>query len=262
MALRPPTIVILDMDGTTVRHLSPAVLALAEKYDDLSYTISKFFDWIFRRQAKGPMIPAKEKAELERRRRPRLLVHKTIHWLRRNKEVDQMVEPCPGIYEFLELLKEKEIPAAMVSNGLGRGYGHDILKKFDLNKFFYVKLFRENIKKSKPHPDSILKAVQKLEEKLERVFGEDDVIWYIGDRRKDVLAAMAAQSKLPCTIQPIGYAVNSAAAIIEKGLPPAHIMVDYHVIARTVLGLLNAQSDKTKAGEEKSSATQRMRTGS
>lgn len=227
MALKAPTIVIFDMDGTTVRHLSPVVLALAEGYDDMAYRTGKFFNWIFKKKAQGPIITREEDAR-RKRRRPRLVVHRTIHWLRRNKEVDQIVEPCPGIYDVLELLQDRGVPIAMVSNGLGKGYGHDILKRFGLEEFFKVTLFREDINKSKPNPEPILSAVEKLGVELTPA----DVIWYIGDRRKDVIAAQAAKEHLPCALEPVAYAVNAAAAAIETGLGPDHIMMDYGLMAR------------------------------
>lgn len=227
MALKAPTIVIFDMDGTTVRHLSPFVLAMAEGYDDLNYKVSKFFNWIFKKKAQGPIITAEEETR-RKRRRPRLPVHRTIHWLRRNKEVDQIVEPCPGIYDVLELLQDRGIPMAMVSNGLGKGYGHDIIERFGLAPFFKVTLFREDINKSKPNPEPILSAIKQLEIEIK----EDDVIWYVGDRRKDVIAAMAARGSVPCALEPVAYAMNAAAATVEVGLTPDHIMMDYGLMAR------------------------------
>lgn len=221
MSIKKPTIVIFDMDGTTVRHLNPWVLALCEFYDDSTYKISKFFGWIFKRHARGPIIP---EMDLQRAtsRRPRLLMHRAIHKIRR-KGVEKIVEPCPGIHSVLNFLKANKVPMALVSNGLGKGYGHEVLKTFDLEKYYGATIFREDIAKSKPNPAPLLVAVRELGAKLK----SDDVIWYIGDRHKDITAALEAAKHLPCEVVPIAYGINAAGAVIEKGLNKDQIILCY-----------------------------------
>ena len=220
-SLPKPTIVIFDMDGTTVRHLNPRMLGLMEWLDDTAFKISRLWMWFFDRKAQGPILlpPPDEPVKPAKS----IIVHKAIHKLRR-KDVELLVEPCPGIYSVLALLKKEKIPMAVVSNGLGKGYGEDIIDKFDLRDFFPVTIFREDIKKSKPHPEPLLLALQRLEIKPSK----DDVIWYIGDRHKDVTAVVNAKEHVePATIIPIAYAVNAAVAVIEKGFTPDHIMMSY-----------------------------------
>ena len=112
---------------------------------------------------------------------------------------------------------------ALASNGLGKGYGNDIVEKFGLDEYFPVTIFREDIRKSKPNPESILLTLRELKIKPTK----DDVIWFIGDRHKDVIAAQNAQKQLKAKIVPIAYAVNSAVAVIEKGYGPDHILMSY-----------------------------------
>lgn len=220
MALQPPTIVIFDMDGTSVRHLNPHLLSILEFMDNQAHRVSSVLSWLFRRGAKGN--PMQDWEAYNNRRKPKLLVHRAMHRLRR-KEVDQIVEPCPGIYRVLDLLQNHNIPMALASNGLGKGYGHDILTRFDLARYFKATIFREDIHKSKPDPEGILLALQKSELSP----SENDIIWYIGDRHKDVKAALAAQKHLPCPIMPIAYALNSAVAIVEHNISPEHIIPSY-----------------------------------
>lgn len=210
MTLPAPSIVIFDMDGTTVRHINPKLLGLLEWLDDTSFKINKF------------CAKFKKQKEPKKPKRPRLIVHRTIHKLRR-KPVEQLVEPCPGIYSVLKLLRENNIPMAIASNGLGHGYGHDILKQFGLDKYFSAHVFREDISRSKPHPEAILKALERLEYNDQ----EDHVIWYIGDRHKDVIAAWDANDHIKGRVIPIAYAPNAAFAIVEKGLGLEHIMMNY-----------------------------------
>ncbi|MFK7838773.1 MAG: HAD family hydrolase [Bdellovibrionales bacterium] len=233
--LPKPTVVIFDMDGTTVRHLNPKLLGLMEWLDDTAFKISRLWMWFFDRKAKGPILlpppdnpvkPAKS-----------IIVHRAIHKLRR-KDVELLVEPCPGIYSVLSFLKNENIPMALASNGLGKGYGKDIVEKFGLNKFFPVTIFREDIRKSKPNPESILVSLRELGITPTK----DDVIWFIGDRHKDIIAAQKAQKELiPAKIVPIAYAVNSAVAIIEKGYTPDHILMSYQDVYAVLQELFTEQ---------------------
>jgi len=220
MTLPTPTIVIFDMDGTAVRHINLYLLHILERLDDAFYMISRFWGWVARRKYDMPII-AKDDAFLNRRK-PRLLVHRAIHHLRR-KEVDQIVEPCPGIYTFLDLLTRHDIPLGLVSNGLGKGYGHDILEKFDMARYFGASVFREDITNSKPHPEPLLKCLADMGVTPTA----DDVVWFIGDRQKDIHAALAAQEHLPCRVVPVAYAINAAAAVLKKQLGPEHIIMSY-----------------------------------
>lgn len=241
MTLPAPSIVIFDMDGTTVRHLNPFVLWLCENYDDLTFKISRFFSWLFHRGGRGPIIPDVD-LDRDNRARHKLLVHRALHKLRRNT-VDKIVEPYPGIYGVLNLLEAHNVPMALVSNGLGKGYGHEVLETFELARYYKTCVFREDISKSKPHPEPILLALRNMDIKLK----PEDVIWYIGDRHKDVTAALAAQEHLPCRIVPIAMAMNAAVAAIEKGLPAENIIMSYRDMAERLGPLLK---DKNPSAPE------------
>ena len=54
--------------------------------------------------------------------------------------------------DLLDLFKAHNIPLALVSNGLGKGYGDEVLAAFDLAPYFSAMVFREDIHKSKPDP--------------------------------------------------------------------------------------------------------------
>ncbi len=231
MKLKKPTIVLFDMDGTTVRHINPRMLHALEKLDDISFTIGGFVKNLRRKKNLIEAIRGTETHFDEKR--PRLIVHRAIHKFRR-KSVEQIVEPCPGIQQLLDHLKRAGIPMAIVSNGLGKGYGHDILTTFDLEKYFDATIFREDISQSKPHPEPLLKALTALNMNLT----EQDVVWYIGDRRKDVLAAIAADQSLPCTVQPLSYGLNAAIAILERNTGTDHIITTYHDFLEVVDDLL------------------------
>jgi len=252
MSIEKPTIVILDMDGTAVRHINPWVLPVLERLDDAYYVLAKFFGWFFRRRAKDPLLPPPE--HIPPRRKPRLLVHRALHKVRR-KEVGQIVEPCPGIYDVLDFLRAHDIPMAMISNGLGQGYGHDVMTKFELEDYFGATVFREEVHKSKPSPEALLLALKRLNVTP----GKDDVIWYIGDRHKDVVAAQMLEGHIDGRAVPIAYGMNAAVAIIEKGFPPENIIMSYydmHARLEKLLGPAPTPESKKKveAQEQKHEA--------
>lgn len=230
MTLLKPTIVIFDMDGTTVRHLNPWLLGVVEWLDDSTYKFGQIFDWLFRRGAKGHLslgLPKNVK-----NRQAKVLAHRALHKVRR-KNVDEIVEPCPYIFPLLDYLKSQNILLGLASNGLGKGYGHDVLQVFGLEDYFSATIFREDIKKSKPHPEALLLTLQRMN----ITPSAQDVIWYIGDRHKDVSAASNAAKYLPCPVIPIAYALNAAVAIIDQGQNVEQIMMSYADMLQKIIAL-------------------------
>ncbi|WP_367948202.1 HAD family hydrolase [Devosia sp. WQ 349K1] len=204
-----PTIVLFDLDGTLVHHVNPRVLQMLEFLDDCSH--------------KGGRLAARfrlqRRQRLKEQRPPRLLVHRAIHKVRR-KTVNEMLSPCENMRCVLERLHAEGIATGVVSNGLGRGYGHDVLEAFDLRKYFSTAVFREDVRRGKPWPDSILEALSNIGRELRRT----DVIWYIGDQRKDIAAAQAASEIIGHTIRPIALGARAALGAIEQRIPNSQIM--------------------------------------
>lgn len=229
MSLQKPTIILFDMDGTVVRHINPALLSVLETLDDTGHKIAKLFSRIFHRRIESPSL-----VEHRNGKRPKLLVHRAMHRFRR-KDVDEIVEPCPGIYGVLDLLKAQNVPMGLISNGLGTGYGHDILKTFDLEKYFDATVFREDIRRAKPYPDPLLQAL----DRLDRPLTKEDVIWFVGDRRKDVLAAVAAAEHLPCPVLPFAYNLSAAIAILEQNIGTDHIVMAWTDFENKLRKLMN-----------------------
>jgi phosphoglycolate phosphatase len=215
MTLQKPTIVLFDMDGTTVRHINPRLLQVLEWADDLSHKGARFFSKLLRRRIDVPPL-----VEHRHGKRPKVLVQRAMHKMRR-KEVGEIVEPCPGIYAVLDLLQSHGVRMGIISNGLGKGYGHDILQKFDLEKYYEAAIFREDIRRPKPYPDPILQALEAMNPRP----GPNDVIWYFGDRRKDILAALAAREHLPCPLLPFAYNLHAAVAVLEHNIGADHIFM-------------------------------------
>ena len=132
---------------------------------------------------------------------------------------------------MLELLRARGVRMGIISNGLGKGYGHDILRTFDLDRYYQVALFREDIARPKPAPDAILQALAGFELK------PADVVWYFGDRNKDIAAALAAREALPCPLEPFAYNLKAVLAVLEAGLGTDHIVMAWPELVRRLLAL-------------------------
>jgi phosphoglycolate phosphatase len=201
--------VLFDLDGTLVHHVNPRVLQMLEFLDDCSH--------------RGGRLVARfrlaRRSRTATQRAPKLLVHKVIHKVRR-KSVDQMLVPCQTMRNVLEHLRSEGVALGVVSNGLGRGYGHDVLDTFDLKKYFSAAVFREDVARGKPWPDSVLAALNGIGREIRRT----DVIWYIGDQRKDIGAALAASQVIGHAIRPIALGARAALGAVEARLAPSQIM--------------------------------------
>lgn len=213
-----------------MHHVNPRVLQMLEFLDDCSH--------------RGGRLVARFR--LRRRNRststegaPKLLVHKAIHKVRR-KSVEEMLVPCASMRASLERLRAEGVTLGVVSNGLGCGYGHDVLETFDLRKYFSSAVFREDVARGKPWPDSIVAALQGIGRDLRRT----DVIWYIGDQRKDIGAAQAASQAIGRNIRPFALGARAALGAVEARLNPGQIMWTPGDFERTV----NAAFEPQNAG--------------
>lgn len=192
-----------------MHHVNPRVLQMLEFLDDCSH--------------RGGRLVARFR--LARRNRktsknmPKLLVHRAIHKVRR-KSVDQMLVPCETMRDVLDKLRAEGVALGVVSNGLGRGYGHDVLETFGLKPYFNSAVFREDVARGKPWPDSILAALKGIGRELRH----NDVIWYIGDQQKDIGAAQAASQTLGHAIRPFALGARAALGAVEARLAPTQIM--------------------------------------
>lgn len=224
-----PTIVLFDLDGTLVHHVNPRVLQALEFLDDCSH--------------RGGRLVARfrlaRRSRAAAQRAPKLLVHKAIHKVRR-KSVEEMLVPCATMRSTLERLRAEGVTLGVVSNGLGCGYGHDVLETFDLRKYFSSAVFREDVARGKPWPDSILVALRGIGRELRR----SDVIWYIGDQRKDITAAQAASQAMGRTIRPIALGARAALGAVEARLSPAQIMWTPGDFERAVNAAFNAEANE------------------
>ncbi len=109
----------------------------------------------------------------------------------------------PDVHAVLNELKKKFKMAVFTSRS--KETMKMLLPKFDLDKYFVSILDREDVTHHKPHPEGILKNIEKLQLKLNESI-------YVGDARLDVETAHNAG--IPCIL--ISYKTD-------------HYGADYHI---------------------------------
>lgn len=228
--LKQPTIVLFDLDGTLVHHVNPRVLQALEFLDDCSHRAARLV-------ARFRLM--RRNCAVEPHKVPKLLVHRAIHRVRR-KSVEDMLVPCETLRSVLERLRSNGVILGLVSNGLGRGYGHDVLEAFDLKKYFSVCVFREDVARGKPWPNSILAALGGLGRNVRA----RDVIWYVGDQRKDVDAVMAASAALSRPIVPVALGARAALRAVDGDCPNLQIAWSAHELERVTADMFAAKEKR------------------
>lgn len=122
------------------------------------------------------------------------LSKKQIEKIRREKEKEyrrvvsrKKVRTIGGARDLLKFLKKEKIKTGIVSSASVRNI-QVCLKKNRLGKYFRVKVGAESVKKHKPNPEPLLKAMKKLNVKPKNCI-------YIGDSIYDMMAAKRAGIK-------------------------------------------------------------------
>ncbi|MHC4122373.1 MAG: HAD family hydrolase [Planctomycetota bacterium] len=95
-----------------------------------------------------------------------------------------------GVFEFLEMLKENDIPMAICSGALLSEI-ELILEDAKLRSYFEIIVAAEHVKKGKPYPDGFLLALKMLNEKTSNSFEPAECI-AIEDSLWGLKAAKAA----------------------------------------------------------------------
>lgn len=115
-------------------------------------------------------------------------IEKLIYEYRRinNTTHDKKIKIYDHVYEVIKYLHDNKYNLGIVSSKktelVERG-----LKLFNLDSFFPIIIGSEDVINHKPHPESILKAIQ--------CFNNVDEVIYVGDSKGDILAAKNANVK-------------------------------------------------------------------
>mgnify|MGYP001189809318 FL=1 len=94
-----------------------------------------------------------------------------------------------NVNELLDNLDSKDIYYGVVTNKSSR-FAIPLLKKYKLYERLLTLVCGDEVREKKPHPEPLFKAIEKTKFAYKR-----DNIFYVGDARKDIIAAKAANFK-------------------------------------------------------------------
>ena len=100
--------------------------------------------------------------------------------------INDRTVPFDGINELMILLEQKGIKTAVITNKY-EAMAKKLLSKYEFSKNLTVILGCDSLTHSKPHPEPILKTLEKMG------LSSDEAI-YIGDHKNDITASNAAKT--------------------------------------------------------------------
>lgn len=182
-----PRAVLFDLDGTLIDSAPDLVAALnvLRARRDLQPGAVDELRALVTRGALGLLsgglpdwdhLPADERKQLQ----TQLLDHYEQHcW--------EHSAPFDGIVELLDALESKAIPAAIVTNKIGR-FARPILELSGWTRRFGCLVAGDDVERPKPDPQSVELACRLLDVPPEQTV-------FIGDDRRDILAGAAAGTR-------------------------------------------------------------------
>ncbi len=162
-------VAILDLDGTLVTTVKVHRMAWELALKDLGITISVDLDKLMGRKTE-------EIARLLAKERWKELYEK------KNAYFDSLVKihakPTPCAIDLINKLKKEKIKTAVVTSSLRRSALESLkILNFEPN----ILIAGDDVKKGKPDPEPVMKALSLLREDPQNVFG-------VGDTLQDVIA--------------------------------------------------------------------------
>jgi len=191
---------IFDLDGVifdVVEAIRRSAADGIQKYDldttieetmaDLAYLVEKLqavpIPQIVLNSYELLKIPALEGISLIKR------LQITLYFYARFREYKNDAKLFPGIDEIIKKLAAKHIPLAIFTNQKA-SYAQEVLQKFGLAQYF-GKIFGYNeVSKTKPDPEGIVKLMEAFKIK------DPNSVIYIGDMITDIQAGEAARVRI------------------------------------------------------------------
>lgn len=166
--------IIFDFDGTLID--TNALIKKALNIFSLKYKQGPLEDEIFNELTGKPL--EYQMAHFDTDRIPEL-VEEFKEWYLVNH--DQWAKPFDGILSLLSELRSQNYLLGIVTNNSCQGLDLG-LKHMHLDNFFDVKITKDHVKESKPSPEGLMLALEKLK------LSSSEVL-FIGDTKHDILAA-------------------------------------------------------------------------
>lgn len=168
--------IIYDIDGTLLNTLNmnmyPLMKIIKEETGE---------DWTFEQVLKFAAYPGmKVMEELGVKDKEKTYAR----WVQYVNEYEDKATLYKGFEEVLETFKNKKIKQAIVSSKLREQYEIDIVSK-GIDQYMEAVILEDDTTFHKPHPEPLLKCIEKLNLKPEEVI-------YIGDAHSDYEASKNA----------------------------------------------------------------------
>lgn len=116
------------------------------------------------------------------------------------ESVEQGSTLFPGVAETLAALKEKGLKLGLVTNK-PTPFVRPLLASLEIERYFDLVIGGDDVQQKKPHPEALLRLLEKFELQPEQLL-------FVGDSRNDILAAQAA--KCPSVGMTYGYNYGEA----------------------------------------------------
>lgn len=203
MRLKPPKMVLIDLDGTLVDSAPDLAFCVDETLKQLGLPpqgLERVRDWVgngveklIRRALSGDIDGVPEEALLKRAMPVFLELYEN--------NLAQRSRLYPGIREGIVLLKAQGIPLGCVTNKIAR-FTEPLLKHLGVRDEFGIVVSGDTLPQKKPHPAPLLHAAHFF-----GVTPGDSLM--VGDSVHDVEAARAAGFQVVC----VSYGYNHGADI-------------------------------------------------
>jgi len=176
--------VIFDIDGTLIDSLDVIAESLVEAAKEIGYNIES------KDVKKLIGMPGKEIVkQLLKVSDPQQIKEILEKWEKNQRKIyAKRVKLYPKVKETLEYLKSRGFKLAAATS-LTSDKAKEILRMFNIEKYFDTYVAADDVKEGKPSPDVFLEAVRRLDVKNEECI-------VVGDTEYDILAAKAAKMKI------------------------------------------------------------------
>lgn len=109
--------------------------------------------------------------------------------MRHQADIMDLIEPFEGVAYTLALLSSEDVVLAVVTSRRTRAPLIEVLRKYDLERFFSAVICLEDVENPKPHPEGILLAMRMLG------VNDNDNVFMVGDAVVDIEAGKNAGVK-------------------------------------------------------------------
>jgi len=164
---------------STLKTIQDKEMGLTEEYyfeKLFGFDDKALFDHVYQMHGK----------KLDKNTLKKLMIEKNEEFM---KLVETQIIYFDGVVDLIKGLHQKNIPLAVVSGALS----HEVevcLKKGDLDKYFEFMICADNVKRSKPHPESYETAFSKMAEMVDNL--ELNECWVLEDSPTGIESAKSA----------------------------------------------------------------------